>query len=65
MQCPATQYVCHWACETAGATDETAKLADATRAMMLARILVVLSISVASYGRLVSTTILRPASAPG
>jgi hypothetical protein len=46
-----TQYVCHWACETAGATAALAKLADATSAMMLVRILVELSFAVASYGR--------------
>jgi hypothetical protein len=48
MQCPDTQYVCHWACETAGTTAATPKLADATRAMMPVRILLVLSISIAS-----------------
>jgi hypothetical protein len=48
MQCPDTQYVCHWACETAGATAATAKPVDAARAMMLVRVFVELSMSVAS-----------------
>src|ERR1700693_4566500 len=59
MQCPDTQYVCHWACETAGATDATRKPADATRPTTVVRILV-LSISVASYGRI---WFVRPCSA--
>src|SRR6516164_6212427 len=37
---PPTTRVCHWACETAGAAATPTRLADATRAAMVVRVLV-------------------------
>jgi hypothetical protein len=50
-------------CETAGTTAAVAKLAEATRAISVVRVLV--SISFASLGELVRKTILARDSGPG
>ncbi len=52
------------ACEMAGATVVAAKLSDASPATMIERVLV-LSISCASWAKLVCKTILAPDSAAG
>src|SRR6516225_7840462 len=59
MTCPPTTMVCHWACETAGATATQARLADVARAAMVVRIFL-LSIGVPPSRRVHDATILGP-----
>src|SRR6516162_7049903 len=59
MTCPPTTMVCHWACETAGATATPARLADVARAAMVVRIFL-LSIGVPPSRRVDDATILGP-----